>query len=230
MDVNKLNGLLKKLEGPNHMYEEIRKDLEEQYRDFPRKKAPLWGLALKGLIDEKKGRGDEASIPWLSKRTGINAKHLFNILAQRVKDPSADKLVKIAEAFGMSFPEFAGRAISEHPASLFVTGFGQRGYIEYNQHGFSIQSLSPPGSGARDFFMGIMNIKPLKELKRWKFHEHSIVCIFVESGTLELTFGNQTKRIHSNESVYFDGGIPHKLRNIDTIEAKLLLVTRPPLH
>ena len=212
------------------MYDEIAKDLEGEYKEFPKKKTPMWGVALKALIEERKAQGDDVSIPWLAQRTGINPKHLFNIVAQRVKDPSSDKLVKIAEAFGISFPELASRAIQEHAATIFFTGFGQRGYIEYSQHGFAIQSLSPPGISMRDFFMGIMTIKPFKELKKWKFHEHSMVCIFVESGTLELTYGNRVRRIHSNESVYFDGGIPHKLRNIDSIEARMILVTRPPIH
>ena len=212
------------------MYDEIKKDLGEQYQDFPRRKTPAWGTALKSLIEERKAQGDDVSIPWLAKKTGINPKHLFNIMAQRIQDPASDKLVKIAEAFGISFPEFAARALAEHPAAVFFTGFGQRGNIEYGQHGFSIQSLSPPGTGSRDFFMGIMTIKPFKELKRWKFSEHSMICMFVESGTLEFTYGNKSRRIHSNESVYFDGGIPHKLRNIDSIEARLILVTRPPIH
>ena len=212
------------------MYDEISKDIGEQYPDFPRKKVPRWGHAMKTLIEQRKGEGREVSIAGLSQATGINAKHLFNILAQRVKDPASEKLVKIAEALGITFSEFAQRAMGEHPGTFFVTGFQQRGYIEYSQHGFSIQSLSPPGTGTRDFFMGIMTIKPFKELKKWKFNDYSMICVFVESGTLELTFGRKVRRIHANESVYFDGGIPHKFRNIDSVEAKLILVTRPPLH
>ena len=212
------------------MYEEIRNELGEQYRDFPRKKAPNWGAAIRGLLDEKQGRGEAVSIPWLAKQTGINDKHLFNIVARRIQDPASDKLVKIAETLGVSFPELASRAMGGYEGNFFVTGFGQRGYIEYAQHGFSIQSLSPPGVTDRDFFVGIMTLKPFKELRKWKFRENSSVCLFVESGTLEMTYGNQVRKIHSNESVYFDGGVPHKLRNIDSIEARLLLVTRPPLH
>ena len=212
------------------MYEEIGKDLEGQYQGFPKKKAPQWGPAIKTLLEEKQGRGEGVSIPWLAKQTGMNDKHLFNIVAQRIQDPSSDKLVKIAEALGISFGELATRAMGTYEGNFFVTGFGQRGYIEYSQHGFAIQSLSPPGTGGRDFFVGILTIKPFKELKKWRFRENSSVCLFVESGTLEMTYGNRVKKIHSNESVYFDAGVPHKLRNIDSIEARLLLVTRPPLH
>ena len=175
-------------------------------------------------------KGEDAAVQWLSTQTGINDKHLFNILAGRVKDPSADKLVKIAEAFRISFGELATYAMSEWQGSFFTCGFGQRGLIDYSQHGFSIQSFSPPGTSKRDFFMGLMVIKPFRELKKWKFKDSSMICIFLESGTLEITYGNKIRKLHANESAYFDGGIPHKFRNIDSIDARLFLVTHPPIH
>ncbi len=212
------------------MYDEIGQDLSEHQKDFPRKKAPRWGMAIKSLLEEKKAQGHEVPIQTLAKKSGLNDKHIFNILAQRVQDPSSDKLVKIAEALGISFAELATRAMGEWPGSFFICGFGQRGFIEYSQHGFSIQSLSPPGTSSRDFFMGLMTIKPFKELKKWKFRDNAMICIFLESGTLEITYGNKIRRLHSNESAYFDGGIPHKFRNVDSIEARLFIVTRPPIH
>ena len=212
------------------MYNEISKDLSEHQKDFPRKKIPRWGEAMKTLLLERKSRSEENSVSWLAKTTGMNEKHLFNILAQRVQDPSSDKLVKIADALGISFSELATRAMGEWQGSFFICGFGQRGLIEYGQHGFAIQSFSPPGTSGRDFFAGLMTIKPFKELKKWKFKENSMICIILESGTLEITYGNKIKKLHANESAYFDGGIPHKLRNVDSIEARMILITRPPLH
>ena len=212
------------------MYDEISEDLKEYHKDFSKRKAPLWGQAIKTLIDEKLAKGEGASVQWLAKQTGINDKHLFNILAQRVKDPSSDKLVKIADAFGMSFGELATRAMGEWQGSFFICGFAQRGLIEYDQHGFSIQSLSPPGTSNRDFFMGLMTIKPFRELKKWKFKDSSMICIFLESGTLEIAYGNKIRKLHANESAYFDGGTSHKFRNVDSIDARLFLVTRPPIH
>jgi mannose-6-phosphate isomerase-like protein (cupin superfamily) len=211
------------------VYDDIKKDLSDRHAPPP-KKAPQWGRAIKKLLDEKRARGEPVSIPWLAEQAGMNVKHLFNIVAQRIQDPSSDKLVKIAEALGISFGELATRALGELEETCFVTGFGQRGYIEYAQHGFALQSLSPPGMTNRDFFTGILTIKPFKDLRKWKFAANSTICIFVESGTLELTYGNRVKKIHSNESAYFDGGVPHKLRNLDSIEARVFLVTRPPLH
>lgn len=212
------------------MYDEIGSDLGEQFKDFPRKKIPLWGKAIKELIAERAGADQDISVPWLSQKTGITDKHLFNIIAGRIQDPSSDKLIKIADAFKISFAELAQRAVGEYSGNFYVCSFGQRGYIEYAQHGFSIQSLSPPGTSGRDFFMGLMTIKPYKELKKWRFKDNSMVCIFLESGTLEINYGGKIRRISANESCYFDAGIPHKFRNIDSIDAKFFIVTRPPIH
>jgi len=75
-----------------------------------------------------------------------------------------------------------------------------------------------------------MTIKPLQELKRWKFQDNSMIGIYVEQGTLEIVHGGKVRKLHSNESAYFDGSIPHRFKNIDTFEAKLFLVTKPPIH
>ena len=141
----------------------------------------------------------------------------------------SDKLVRIADAFEISFSELAARAMAENPGNFFVCGYGERAFIDYPQHGFTIQSLSPQSTSQRDFFFGKMTIKPFTQLKRWRFRENSSVAIFLETGTLEITYGDQRRNIHANESVYFDADVPHKIKNIDSIEAKLFIVTCPAL-
>jgi len=74
-----------------------------------------------------------------------------------------------------------------------------------------------------------MTIKPFKEIRKWQCRDNSSVAIFVESGTLEMMSGDQKREVHANESVYFDAGVPHKIKNIDSIEAKLFIVTSPAL-
>jgi len=169
-------------------------------------------------------------VSWLANKTGIKDKNIHNLIGGRIQDMSSDKLVKIADAFGISFSEFARRAMAENQGSFFVCGFDERGSINYHQHGFTIQSLSPQTNSQRDFFFGRMALKPFKELRKWQFRENSTVAIFVESGTLEMTYGDlPVRKISSNESVYFDAGVPHKIKNIDSIEAKLFIVTCPSI-
>lgn len=213
------------------MYDEIRNDLGEHYKDLPRHKSARWDTAIRRLLAEK---SDQAGAPlpvgWLAKKTGFSIPYLSNILAGKIKDPPSEKLIRIAEAFGIAFPELAVRAMGEYEGAFFKTGFTQRGFIDYGQHGFSIQSLSPPGTNQRDFFLGIMTIRPLHELKRWKFQDNSMVALYVQQGTLEVTYAGKTFMLHANESAYFDASIPHRFKNTDSLEAKVFIATRPPLH
>lgn len=212
------------------MYEEIGKDLSDQSKDKPSRRAPDWGRAIKSFLVEKSDAPEPIPVSWLAKKTGMNEKNLHNIVAGRVRDPSSDKLVKISDALGISFAELAARAMAEDNDNFFVCGYGERGFIDYPQHGFTIQSFSPRSKSQRDFFWGRMTIKPFKDLRKWKFKENSTVGIFLESGTLEIIYGNKKKEIHANEAAYFDAGVPHKIKNIDSIEAKLFIVTSPALH
>ncbi|OGW80430.1 MAG: hypothetical protein A3G33_02350 [Omnitrophica bacterium RIFCSPLOWO2_12_FULL_44_17] len=212
------------------MYDELSNDLSEQFKDAPRQKVARWDLAIRTLLKEISDTEKPLAISWLSERCDLSKSYLLNVISGKIKDPPSEKLIKIAEAFGISFPEFSLRAMGENPTSFFKTGFGQRGYIEYSQHGFSFQSLSPPGTSRRDFFLGLMTIKPLQELKKWKFRDNSMIAIYVDQGTIEIMHGGKIRRLQSNESAYFDGSIPHRFKNLDTFEAKIFIVTRPPIH
>lgn len=213
------------------MYDDIRKDLGEDLKDYPRKKTARWDLAIRTLLTEKSDTQDSPlSVGWLAKRTGLSIPYLSNVLSGKIKDPPSERLIKIAEGFGISYPKLSIRAMAEFEGTFFKTGFAQRGFMDYSQHGFTIQSLSPPGTSSRDFFLGIMTIKPLQELKRWKFQTNSMIAIFVQQGTLEVLYGGKKHRLLANESAYFDGSIPHRFKNVDTFEAKIFLVTRPPIH
>lgn len=212
------------------MYDQFQEDFKEFNKDFPKKKTLQWGRAIKAAIEDKKEKGENISVPELAKITGINEKNLFNIVAQRIQNPSSDKLLKIADALGISFIELTVRALGLWPGAIFFSRYGDRGNIEYGLQGFSIQALTPPGITHRDFFVGLMRIKPFQELKKWKFKANSTVFLYIESGTLELTLGNKLAKLGSNESVYFDGAIPHKIKNIDSVQARIFLVTRPSLY
>lgn len=213
------------------MYDEIRGDLGGHFQDFPREKVARWDLAIQSLLSQKTNTpGTPLSVGWLAKRTGLSTPYLSNILTQKIKDPSSSKAIKIAEAFGISFAELAMRAMGEFSGTFFKTGFAQRGFIDYSQHGFTIQSLSPPGTSVRDFFLGIMTIKPLQELKRWQFQTNCMIAIYVQQGTIEIMYVGKIHQILANESAYFDGSLPHRFKNVDSIEAKVFLATHPPLH
>lgn len=211
------------------MYDEIGKDLSEKNQDLPRTKIPLWGNAIQDLLKEKSDSGEPLPVSWLKERTGIHEKTLHNIVKGRIKNPDSEKLVKIAEAFRISFPELAARAIGSHASTFYKCGYYERAFVSYPQHGFSFQMFTPPGITARDFSMARMKIDPLKELKRWKFRSNSKICFYVDEGTIELVHNEKKRVIKPNEAAYFDASIPHKFRNLDSIEAKIFLASYPAI-
>ncbi len=211
------------------MYDDLKKDITEKLSRPLKAKSALWGTAVKSVMEAKQASGENITVSWLSEQTGIADKHLFNIIAGRIHDPSSEKLVKIADALGIPFSELAARAADEWEGNFHVSSFTQRGIIQYPQHGFSIQMLSPPAASRRDFFMGIMVISPFRGLTKWKFSQGSMIGVYLESGTLEIGYGTKVRKLHANESVYFDGNVPHKFRNLDSIDARFVLVTHPSI-
>jgi len=173
------------------MYEEIKKDLSEKNQEMPKERIPLWGKAIEGLLAEKSDTKVPLPVTWLRERTGIHEKTLHNIVKGRIKNPDSDKLVRIAEAFRISFPELAARAVRSHPSTFYISNYDERSCVQYPQHGFQIQMFTPQGITARDFSMGCMKIGPLKELNRWKFRSNSKVCFYVDDGTIEFVFGDK---------------------------------------
>jgi len=211
------------------MYDEIGKDLVEKNIGKRPVRVPFWGKAIKSLLKKKSDLKEPLPVSWLAKKTGLNEKNLHNIIAGRVKNPSSEHLVRISDAFEMSLGEFATRAMAENPGNFHICGFNERGFINYPQHGFTIQSLTPQSRGQRDFFLGRMTLKPFKELRKWQFRDNSTVAIVVEAGTLEMVCGDEKKTISANETAYFDAGLPHRIKNIDSIEAKLFIVASPSI-
>ncbi len=212
------------------MYDEISKDLSEKYKDMPRRRLPLWGEAIQELLKEKSDDPkNPLPISWLQHRTKIHAKTLHNIVKGHIVSPGDEKLVKIAEAFRISFPELASRAMGNISSNSSKIGYHEKGILSYPHLGFSIQMFSPPGITARDFSMGRMKIDPLRELKRWRFKANSKVCFHVYQGTIELTLDEKKKIYKFNEGDYFDAWIPHKWHNVDSKEAIIYLACYPAL-
>lgn len=211
------------------MYEELTEKLREIFKD-PSRKGPDFGKALTHLIQSKSVGEEEMSVPRLSELTGLSQSYLLNVMSGQIKEPTYAKLRRIADAFQISYFDLLLEALEASEGNFFTSDFAAKAIIEYPQHGFKIQSLTPPGAGTRDFFVGIMTIAPLRELKKWRFRENSTVFVYMLLGRIEIAYGKTLKEFVAGGSVYFDGSIAHRFKNLDNDEAKLFLVTRPSLH
>jgi len=213
------------------MYDQIKQELTQKDAHVSTDGPPNFGQAIKLLLAEKTRDGEEKSIRWLAKKTKINEKTLFNIVSGKIQNPSWDKLEAVSEALGVDVTELVLRAKEMFDGNFVICGFKERAVIQFSQHGFSIQTFTPPGARYRDFFMGLVTIEPQKQVGPWKTTAPTTICIYVTDGTLEVFYGENKRQILSaNESVYFDATVEHRFHNIDTVPAKLIMATHPPLY
>ena len=211
------------------MYDQISEKLREIFKHSPAK-GPSFGKAIADMIQAQNVGEEKMSVPRLSEVTRLSQSYLYNVMRGVIKEPPYEKLKRIADAFQISYFDLLLRAFESSDGNFFTAEFLGKAIIDYPQHGFKIQSLTPPGAGIRDFFVGIMTIAPLGELKKWRFRENSTVFIYVLLGRIEIAYGKTAKEFVAGGSVYFDAAVDHRFKNLDNDEAKLFLVTRPSLH
>ena len=211
------------------MYERISEKLKEILKTSPAK-GPSFGKAIRDLIRAQNVGEEKMSVPRLSDIAGLSQSYLHNVMRGVIKEPPYQKLKRIADAFQISYFDLLLRAFEVSEGNFFIADFLGKAIIDYPQHGFKIQSLTPPGAGIRDFFVGILTLAPLVELKKWRFRENSTIFVYLLLGRIEIVYGRTQKEFVAGGSVYFDAAVEHRFKNLDTDEAKLFLVTRPSLH
>jgi mannose-6-phosphate isomerase-like protein (cupin superfamily) len=213
------------------MYEEIRKDLETHFKQYSKTRGARWDLAIQKLLLEKSpSKKQPLTTTWLTKETGFSSAYISNVVTGKIKHPTTDKLFKIAGALKVSYLELTMRACQEYGGLAYHVTFNDRPILEYkHKYGFRLEVLSPPGLTNRDFFYGVMFVRPRRELKVWKFPMSCQVAMHVESGTLKLAYGVEEYTVKANEAIYFDAAVPHRLINMDDYELKINLVTNPPI-
>lgn len=213
------------------MYEEIGKQLKDQFTQHPKSELPNFAEALKVLRKEKSPFPDKpVSILELSQLTGIKPETLHSIENGSSKNPPFDKLEKLASAFGITLIELIERARGEFLGNAFKTTASQRWMVSFElDQGFSVYSFVPPGVGRRDFFVGRLDILGRRKLRHWKFVANSKVLIQPWEGFLLVTHGAREIKLNANETFYYDASIPHSFENLSAETARIQLVTYPPL-
>jgi quercetin dioxygenase-like cupin family protein len=211
------------------MYERMAEKLNEIFKEAPGR-GPDFGKAIAHLIDSQNVGEEKMSIPRLSELTSLSQSYLYNVIKGVIKEPAYEKLRRVSDAFQIGYFDLLLQAFEASDGNFFTSDFAGKAIIDYPQHGFKIQSMTPPGAGTRDFFVGIMTVAPLKELKRWRFRDNSTIFVYVLLGKIEIAYGKTAREFVAGKSVYFDGAAEHRFKNLDNDEAKLFLVTRPSLH
>jgi transcriptional regulator with XRE-family HTH domain len=181
---------------------------------------PAIGAAIREMR-----RRRQLSTRELAVRSGI-AHSTISLLERDRMSPSVDTLQAILEAMGSTLTGFFSELGEAAPHSPFYRGgdlpeIGRTTSISYRMVGINhpnrrlllLRETYCPGADTGDAFSH-------------KAQEAGIVL----KGEVEVTVGDQARRLSAGDAYYFDSETPHRFRNHGTEPAELISAITPPTY
>jgi len=169
------------------------------------------GLRLQGV---RKGKG--LSQRELAKRVGVT-NSTISLIEQNKVSPSISSLKKVLDGIPITLADFFTADDTEGEDGPFFTAdqlpdLGNNGihYFLVGRH--NRRELMPPGSDTGDAMLAHAG-------------EEGGVII---SGEVEITVGGEVRVLGPGDAYYFDSALPHRFRNVGTVEAVLVSASTPP--
>ncbi|MGI8540889.1 MAG: helix-turn-helix domain-containing protein [Rubrobacteraceae bacterium] len=161
----------------------------------------------------------------LSAASGVSVAHLSR-LESGGRQPSLATLLNVAAGLGVSISEF----VEERPRPGIVVRGSESPFFE--AHGARFQALTPEAGPA-----GVAAMKVVFPAGRTQtgYHRHEgEEWLYVVSGRLRLTLGEEVVELGAGDAAYFDGMLRHAFDVIGDEEVHMLMVAgatgRSTLH
>jgi len=177
------------------------------------------GLRLQGV---RKGKG--LSQRELAKRVGVT-NSTISLIEQNKVSPSISSLKKVLDGIPITLADFFTADDTAGEDGPFFTAdqlpdLGNNGihYFLVGRHNRRhrqmciLRELMPPGSDTGDAMLAHAG-------------EEGGVII---SGEVEITVGGEVRVLGPGDAYYFDSALPHRFRNVGTVEAVLVSASTPP--
>jgi quercetin dioxygenase-like cupin family protein len=183
---------------------------------MPRKKAdkPLpVGKKIKKARTEKK-----ISFEQLANETGFSIDYLKDIEEGR-KTPPVGTLLQIARALEID----SGMLLKEEESKLKKR---IKAYTKRTDN-YAYTTLTP-GAENKHLKAFRVTVEGMQEHKGVGYHHEGEEFVYVLNGQVEVVVGDHVNRLDTGESLHFNSGIRHQLRNIGEEKAELLVVIYGP--
>ena len=162
----------------------------------------------------------KASLENLANKTGYSQRYLKEI-EEGIAIPPVSAVIQIAKALSIdsgSFLSAEERAASEKRRK---ESFFKRTQV------YSYKTLTPDAE-TKHMKAFLVTIDPRQDHKMVEYRHEGEEFIYVLKGEVEVGVGENENVLKKGETLHFDSGIPHKLRNLSDGEAKLLVVLYTP--
>jgi transcriptional regulator with XRE-family HTH domain len=172
------------------------------------------------------------SVRKLAELAGISPSLVSQIERGRT-EPSISTLRKIAEALSVSIfyllDEHAEEAPSENGRTIAqnVVRRASRRRVALPHSGLRYELLCPDMSGRMEAWMGTLEPGAVTaDAARGHLSDEFMLIV---SGTAELEYGDETLVLETDDSIYLDGTVSHRLRAVGDRALVFLSVLSPPV-
>jgi len=183
---------------------------------MPSKKAPQpvpVGKKIKKARLEKKISFDQ-----LANETGFSIDYIKSIETGK-KTPPVGTLLQIARALEID----SGMLLKEEESKLKKR---IKAYTKRTDN-YAYKTLTP-GAENKHIKAFQVTVEPLQDHKGVGYQHEGEEFVYVLSGTVEIVVGEHVNRLKDGDSLHFNSGIRHQLRNVGEEAAELLVVIYGP--
>jgi len=159
------------------------------------------------------------SFEQLASLTGLSHRYLRDI-EQGVANPSVSVVIQIAKALSIDSGSFLS-AEEEASEKRRMESFYKR------TQAYSYKTLTP-NAEKKHMKAFLVTIDPRQDHKMVDYRHEGEEFVYVLTGEVEIIVGEDQYRLRKDETLHFDSGTAHKLRNLTDEEAHLLVVIYTP--
>ena len=184
---------------------------------MPRKKKPVAtpvGKKIKQIRTQQK-----LTLENVANETGLSVERLKKIEAGK-EIPPVGALLQIARSLQIDSAEFL-KEQSEDKLTDRVEAYTKR------TSNYAYTTLTP-GAENKHLKAFRVSIDPLTDHEGVGYQHEGEEFVYVLSGSIEITVGDHVNKLSKNDSLHFNSGISHNLRNVGKSIAKLLVVIYGP--
>lgn len=160
------------------------------------------------------------SLEHLANKTGFSQRYLKDIEGA-IAIPPVSAVIQIAKALSVDSGSFLSAEDREASEKRRRESFFKR------TQAYSYKTLTPDAE-TKHIKAFLVTIDPKQDHKMVEYRHEGEEFIYVLKGQVEVMVGENRNLLKKSETLHFDSGITHKLRNLSDDKAKLLVVLYTP--
>jgi quercetin dioxygenase-like cupin family protein len=160
------------------------------------------------------------SFEQLTNKTGFSQRYLKEI-EEGIAIPPVSAVIQIAKALSIDSGSFLSAEEQEASQRRRRESFFKR------TQAYSYKTLTPDAE-QKHMKAFLVTIDPKQDHKMVEYRHEGEEFLYVIKGHVEVRVGENQNLLKKGETLHFDSGITHKLRNLGNEEAKLLVVIYTP--